>query len=95
MTKALLRTEKLNILSSHDARPGNAPPRQRGSPPARVRRGFRKIHAKAAQPAGAPKPLQARPRPATRLEEPPPAPDTTWGTTKRGLTLKTMRERAG
>jgi hypothetical protein len=64
--------------------------------PARVRRGFRNIRAKAAQPAGAPKPGKPGPgrppgsknrRPATRHD--------VGKTTKRELTLKTRRERAG
>ena len=64
--------------------------------PARVRRGFRNIRAKAAQPAGAPKPGKPGPgrppgsknrRPATRHD--------VGKTTKRELTLKARRQRAG
>jgi DDE superfamily endonuclease len=64
--------------------------------PARVRRGFRNIRAKTAQPAGAPKPAKPGPgrppgsknrRPATRYD--------VGKTTKRELTLKARRERAG
>ncbi|MGB8381613.1 MAG: hypothetical protein WCG47_10240, partial [Dermatophilaceae bacterium] len=40
--------------------------------PARVRRGFRYLRAKAACPAGAPKPGKTRTGTATRIEEPPP-----------------------
>ena len=40
--------------------------------PARVRRGFRNIRAKAAQPGRCTETRQARPRPAARIEEPPP-----------------------
>jgi hypothetical protein len=49
-----------------------APPRR--LTPARVRRGFRNIRTTLPCPAGAPKTRQARPRPATRIEEPPPRP---------------------
>jgi len=64
--------------------------------PARVRRGFRNIRAKAAQPAGAPKPGKPGPgrppgsknrRPATRHD--------VGKKTKRQPTLKAKRERAG
>jgi hypothetical protein len=64
--------------------------------PARVRRGFRNIRAKAAQPAGAPKPGKPGPgrppgsknrRPATRYD--------VGKTTKRQPTLKARRKRAG
>ena len=41
--------------------------------PARVRRGFRNIRAKTALPSRCAETRQARPRPATRLEEPPPS----------------------
>ena len=64
--------------------------------PARVRRGFRNIHAKTTCPAGAPKPGKPGPgrppgsrnrRPATRYD--------VGKTTKRELTLKAWREHAG
>ena len=64
--------------------------------PARVRRGFRNIRAKAAQPAGAPKPGKPGPgrppgsrnrRPATRHD--------VGKTTRRERSLKATRERAG
>jgi hypothetical protein len=64
--------------------------------PARVRRGFRNIRAKAAQPAGAPKPGKPGPgrppgsknrRPATHYD--------VGKTTKREPTLKAARKRAG
>jgi hypothetical protein len=64
--------------------------------PARVRRGFRNIRATAPCPAGAPKPGKPGPgrppgsknrRPATRYD--------VGKTTKRELTLKAQRERAG
>src|SRR5258708_38960318 len=63
--------------------------------PARIRRGFRNIRAKAAQPAGAPKPGNAGPgpppgsknrRPATRYDA--------GKTTKREPTLKARRDPA-
>jgi len=38
--------------------------------PARVRRGFRNLHAKTSHPASAPKPGKPGPRAAARLEEP-------------------------
>ena len=64
--------------------------------PARVRRGFRNIHAKAAQPADAPKPGKPGPGrpPGSKNRRPAPRHDV-GKTTRRGLTLKTMRERAG
>jgi hypothetical protein len=46
------------------AAPGNAPARPAGSPPARVRRGFRNIRAASACPAGTPKP--GKPGPVRR-----------------------------
>src|ERR1022692_1174533 len=65
--------------------------------PARARRGFRKIRAKAAQAAGrCIKTRQARPRPATRAEEPPPSTPPRRGENhQEGPTLKARRERAG
>jgi hypothetical protein len=64
--------------------------------PARVRRGFRNIHAKAAQPAGAPKPGKPGPGrpPGSKNRRPAPRHDVRK-TTKRELTLKARRERAG
>jgi hypothetical protein len=52
--------------------------------PARARRGFRNIHAKAAQPAGAPKP--GKPGPAGRQDgrTADPRPATTWAKRRRG-----------
>src|ERR1700761_3434873 len=64
--------------------------------PARVRRGFRNIRAKAAQPAGAPKPGKPRPGrpPGSKNRRPAPRHDV-GKTTKRQLTLKATHERAG
>jgi hypothetical protein len=64
--------------------------------PARVRRGFRNIRATAAQPAGAPKPGKPGPGrpPGSKNRRPAPRYDV-GKTTRRELTLKTMRERAG
>jgi hypothetical protein len=64
--------------------------------PARVRRGFRNIRAKIAQPAGAPKPGEPGPGcpPGSRNSHPAPRHDA-GKTTKRELTLKARRERAG
>src|SRR5947207_8167326 len=64
--------------------------------PARVRRGFRNIRAKAAQPAGAPKPGKPGPGrpPGSKNRRPAPRHDV-GKTTKRELTLKARRERAG
>jgi hypothetical protein len=64
--------------------------------PARVRRGFRNIRAKAAQPAGAPKPGRPGPGrpPGSKNRRPAPRHDV-GKTTKRELTLKARRERAG
>jgi len=64
--------------------------------PARVRRGFRNIRAKAAQPAGAPKPGKPGPGRPPGSGNRRPAPRYDVGkTTKRELTLKARRERAG
>ena len=64
--------------------------------PARVRRGFRNIRAKAAQPAGAPKPGKPGPGRPPGSKNRHPAPHHDVGkTTKRELTLKARRERAG
>jgi DDE superfamily endonuclease len=64
--------------------------------PARVRRGFRNIRAKAAQPAGAPKPGKPGPGrpPGSKNRRPAPRHDV-GKTTKRELTIKARRERAG
>jgi hypothetical protein len=64
--------------------------------PARVRRGFRNIRAKAAQPAGAPKPGKPGPGrpPGSKNRHPAPRHDV-GKTTKRELTLKARRERTG
>jgi hypothetical protein len=61
--------------------------------PARVRRGFRNIRAKAAQPAGAPKPGPGRP-PGSKNRRPSIRHDV-GKTTKREHTLKARHERAG
>jgi len=63
--------------------------------PARVRPGFRSIRAKAAQPAGAPKPGKPGPGrpPGSKNRRPAPRHDV-GKTTKRELTLKARRERA-
>jgi hypothetical protein len=64
--------------------------------PARVRRGFRNIRAKAAQPAGAPKPGKPGPGRPPGSGNRRPAPRYDVGKkTKRELTLKARRERAG
>jgi len=65
--------------------------------PGRVRLGFRNIHAKTIRSAAAPKPGKARPRTATRVEEPPPrTPATTSGeNTRREVTLKARKKQAG
>jgi DDE superfamily endonuclease len=64
--------------------------------PARVRRGFRNIRAKAAQPAGVPKPGKPGPGrpPGSKNRRPAPRHDV-GKTTRRELTLKAKRERAG
>jgi len=64
--------------------------------PARVRRGFRNIRAKAAQPAGAPKPGKPGPGrpPGSKNRRLAPRYDV-GKTTKRELTMKARRERAG
>jgi DDE superfamily endonuclease len=64
--------------------------------PARVRRGFRNIRAKAAQPAGAPKPGKPGPGrpPGSRNRRPAPRYDV-GKTTRRERSLKAKRERAG
>ena len=64
--------------------------------PARVRRDFRNIRAIAGSPAGAPKPGKPGPGrpPGSTNRRPAPRHDV-GKTTKRDLTLKTRRERAG
>ena len=64
--------------------------------PARVRRGFRNIRAKTAQPAGAPKPGKPGPGrpPGSKNRRSAPRHDV-GKTTKRELTLKARQERAG
>ena len=64
--------------------------------PARVRRGFRNIRAKVCCPAGAPKPGKPGPGrpPGSKNRHPAPRYDV-GKTTKRELTLKARRERAG
>jgi hypothetical protein len=64
--------------------------------PARVRRGFRNIRAKTAQPAGAPKPGKPGPGrpPGSKNRRPAPSHDV-GKTTKRELTLKARRECTG
>jgi hypothetical protein len=64
--------------------------------PARVRRGFRNIRAKAAQPAGAPKPGKPGPgRPPGSRNRRPAARHDVGKASERELTLKARRERAG
>jgi len=64
--------------------------------PARVRRGFRNIRAKAAQPASAPKPGKPGPgRPPGSKNRRPATHHDVGKTTKRKPTLKARRERAG
>ena len=77
-------------------RPWERPAPPRRLTPARVRRGFRNIRVKAAQPAGAPKPGKPGPGrpPGSRNRHPAPRHDV-GKTTKRELTLKERRERAG
>jgi len=77
-------------------RPWERPARPGRLTPARVRRGFRNIRAKTAQPAGAPKPGKPGPGrpPGSKNRRPAPRHDV-GKTTKRGLTLKARPERAG
>ena len=77
-------------------RPWERPARTGRLTPARVRRGFRNIRAKTAQPAGAPKPGKPGPGrpPGSKNRRPAPRHDV-GKTTKRGLTLKARQERAG
>src|SRR6266480_3809413 len=76
-------------------------PWERPSPPgrltpARVRRGFRNVRAKTAQPAGAPKPGKPGPGRPPGSKNRPPAPRHDVGkTTRRERTLTARRERAG
>jgi DDE superfamily endonuclease len=77
-------------------RPWERPAPPRRLTPARVRRGFRNIRVKAAQPAGAPKPGKPGPGRPPGSKNGRPAPRHDVGkTTKRDLTLKERRERAG
>ena len=83
-------------LAADLRRPWERPARPGRLTPARVRRGFRNIRAKAAQPAGAPKPGKPGPGrpPGSKNRRPAPRHDV-GKTTKRELTLKARRERAG
>jgi hypothetical protein len=83
-------------LATDLRRPWERPAPQSRLTPARVRRGFRNIRAKAAQPAGAPKPGKPGPGrpPGSKNRRPAPRHDV-GKTTKRELTLKARRERAG
>jgi hypothetical protein len=63
--------------------------------PARVRRGFRNIRAKAAQPAGAPKPGKPGPGRPPGSKNRRPAPRHDVGKPPRELTLKARQERTG
>jgi hypothetical protein len=77
-------------------RPWERPAKTGRLTPARVRRGFRNIRAKTAQPAGAPKPGKPGPGRPPGSKNRRPAPHHDVGkTTKRGLTLKARQERAG
>jgi len=83
-------------LAADLRRPWERPAPPRRLTPARVRRGFRNIRAKAGCPAGAPKPGKPGPgRPQGSKEPPPRSPLRRGKTTKRDLTLKAHRERAG
>jgi DDE superfamily endonuclease len=77
-------------------RPWERPAPPRRLTPARVRRGFRNIRAKVCCPAGAPKPGKPGPGrpPGSKNRHPAPRHDV-GKTTKRELTLKAKRERAG
>jgi DDE superfamily endonuclease len=83
-------------LASDLRRPWERPAPPGRLTPARVRRGFRNIRAKAAQPAGAPKPGKPGPGrpPGSKNRRPAPRHDV-GKTTKRELTLKARRERTG
>ena len=83
-------------LAADLRRPWERPARPGRLTPARVRRGFRNIRAKTAQPAGAPKPGKPGPGrpPGSRNRRPAPRHDV-GKTTKRELTLKAKREQAG
>ena len=74
-------------------RPWERPARPGRLTPTRVHRGFRNIRAKAAQPAGAPKPGKPGPGrpPGSKNRRPAPRHDV-GKTTKRELTLKARRE---
>jgi hypothetical protein len=83
-------------LASDLRRPWERPAPPGRLTPARVRRGFRNIRAKACCPAGAPKPGKPGPGrpPGSKNRHPAPRHDV-GKTTKRELTLKARRERAG
>jgi DDE superfamily endonuclease len=83
-------------LAADLRRPWERPARPGRLTPARVRRGFRNIRAKTAQPAGAPKPGKPGPGrpPGSKNRRPAPRHDV-GKTTKRELTLKARHQRAG
>jgi hypothetical protein len=83
-------------LAADLRRPWERPARPGRLTPARVRRGFRNIRAKTAQPAGAPKPGKPGPGrpPGSKNRRPAPRHDV-GKTTKRGLTPKARQERTG
>jgi hypothetical protein len=83
-------------LAADLRRPWERPARPGRLTPARVRRGFRNIRAKTAQPAGAPKPGKPGPGrpPGSKNRRPAPRHDV-GKTTKRELTRKARQERAG
>jgi hypothetical protein len=84
------------LLAADLRRPWERPAPPGRLTPARVRRGFRNIRAKAAQPAGAPKPGKPGPGRPPGSKNRHPAPHYDVGkTTKREPTLKARRERAG
>ena len=84
------------LLTADLRRPWERPAPPGRLTPARVRRGFRNIRAKAAQPAGAPKPGKPGPGrpPGSKNRRPAPRHDV-GKTTKREPTLKARSERAG
>jgi hypothetical protein len=83
-------------LAADLRRPWERPAPRGRLTPARVRRGFRNIRAKVPCPASAPKPGKPGPGrpPGSRNRRPAPRHDV-GKTTKRELTLKARRERAG
>jgi len=84
-------------LASDLRRPWERPAAPGRLTPARVCRGFRNIRAKVHCPAGAPKPGKPGPGRPPGAKNPPPGatPRRVGKTTKRELTLKARRERAG